>query len=88
MKRKTFSITRTRGLSNRAAAGFVYVANASKSAVWIEKDGERRDGKSIVDFLSLAAPHGSVVTVTVEGEDEEATMRRIIDLIEAELSRR
>ena len=33
-------------------------------------------------LMMLAAGHGSVITVTIEGDDEEAAMNAIIDLID------
>jgi phosphocarrier protein HPr len=85
MKLKTFLVTSTLGLSNRTAAQFVYLAKTSKSKVWIEEGGKKRDGESILDLLELSMPYRSMLTVVVEGEDEDAVMQQISELIKSEL---
>jgi len=86
MKQKTFLVRNRLGLTARGAATFVSTIKASKSVVWVDRDGERRDGKNILELLALAMPYGSKVTITVEGADEDAVMQQISDLIESELS--
>lgn len=81
MKRKTFLLTGKPGMSSRTAAQFVYSARTSKSKVWIEEEGEKRDGRSIADLLDLAARNRDMVTVVVEGEDEDAVMQQIAELM-------
>ena len=51
------------------------------SDVTIEKDGNEVNGKSIMGLLMLAAPLGSVIAVTVSGEDAEEAMKTIGILI-------
>jgi phosphocarrier protein len=69
------------GLHARAAASFVKVAEKYKSDVKIEKDGLSANGKSIMGILMLAAPKGSVVTVTCSGDDAEDAMKELKELI-------
>jgi len=70
------------GIHARPAAQFVKTANRFSSEIRVEKDGEEVEGKSIMGLMMLAAGHGSVITVTIEGDDEEAAMNAIIDLID------
>lgn len=86
MRQKTFLVRNEVGFPARGAAGLVHIANASNSKVWIEKGDERRDGKSILDVLSLGMPCGSKVTVSAEGEDEQRVIRQISDLLESVLT--
>ena len=69
------------GLHARAAAQLVQTANRFRSDVMVAKDGEEVNGKSIMGLLMLAAPVGSVLQVTVSGEDAAAAMQAIGTLI-------
>jgi phosphocarrier protein len=66
-----FEIINRLGLHARAAAQLVQTTNRFLSDVTIEKDGNEVNGKSIMGLLMLAAPQGSVVSVTVAGEDRQ-----------------
>ncbi|TPV96747.1 MAG: HPr family phosphocarrier protein [Myxococcales bacterium FL481] len=57
------------GLHARAASKFVSVANRFDADVWIGKDGQEVNGKSILGVLMLAAAVGSKVTVRCAGRD-------------------
>ena len=69
------------GLHARAAAQLVQTANRFKAEVTVTKDGEQVNGKSIMGLLMLAAPVGSLLCVTVSGEDAEQAMQAIGALI-------
>jgi phosphocarrier protein len=69
------------GLHARAAAQLVKTANRFKAEVLVAKDGEEVNGKSIMGLLMLAAPAGSLLRVTVSGEDAPEAMKVIGDLI-------
>lgn len=70
------------GLHARPAALFVKTSNRFKADVWVEKDGEEVNGKSIMGLMMLAAGHGSVITVTAEGSDETIAIEAIAGLID------
>jgi phosphocarrier protein len=82
MAKKDFTIQNKLGIHARPAAQFVKMANRFKSEILVEKDGEEVDGKSIMGLMMLAAGHGSVIIVSAEGEDEEAALNAIGELIE------
>ena len=69
------------GLHARAAAKLVHTAGAFHSRVLVAKDGEEVDAKSILGIMMLAAGHGSRVTLRCDGNDEEAAMKAVTDLI-------
>lgn len=85
MRQKTFRVKNEPGFPARGAAALVHIASTSRSEVWVERNGERRNGRSILDVLSLGMPYGSEITVSAEGEDEEAVIQRISDLLETAL---
>jgi phosphocarrier protein HPr len=69
------------GLHARPSAMFVRLCARFKSEIWVEKDGEKVNGKSIMGLMMLAAGLGSRLRVTCEGEDEAAAMMEIETLI-------
>ena len=76
-----FKIVNRLGLHARAAAQLVQTANRFSSDVTIEKDGNEVNGKSIMGLLMLAAPQGSLISLTVSGTDAEEAMKVIGTLI-------
>jgi phosphocarrier protein len=69
------------GLHARAAAKFVQTASRFQSEIKIRKNGEEVDGKSILGLLLLAASQGTLITIAVSGEDEDAAFAAVEDLI-------
>ncbi len=66
---KNVVIVNSKGLHARPAASFVKVANRFKCDVYVEKDGEKVNGKSIMGLMMLAAGPGSQITVQAIGHD-------------------
>ncbi|MHB8707304.1 MAG: HPr family phosphocarrier protein [Desulfuromonadales bacterium] len=77
-----FRLVNRLGLHARAAAQLVQTANRFKSDVMVAKDGEEVNGKSIMGLLMLAAPVGSLLRVTISGEDATEAMKTIGALID------
>jgi phosphocarrier protein len=70
------------GLHARPSAMFVKTCNRFKCEIWVEKDGERVNGKSIMGLMMLAAGQGSRLKVSCEGVDETVAMEEIERLLE------
>ena len=83
MPEKEFTITNKLGLHARPAAMFVKVSNSYKSEVWVEKDNEQVNGKSIMGLMMLAAGPGAKIRVRVEGDDAEEALAGIESLIDS-----
>ncbi len=81
MPSRQFTILNKLGIHARPAAQFVKMANRYKSEIKVEKDGEEVDGKSIMGLMMLAAGNGSTIDVRAEGEDEEAALDALGDLV-------
>jgi phosphocarrier protein len=60
---------------------FVKISSRYRAEVWVEKDGERVNGKSIMGLMMLAAGHGSIISVAADGSDAEAALDALADLI-------
>ena len=82
MVKKDFTILNKLGIHARPAAQFVKIANRFQADIFVERDGEEIDGKSIMGVMMLAAGHGSVITVTAQGTDESDAIDAIGDLID------
>jgi len=70
------------GLHARPASLFVKLATSFESEIIVEKDGEEVNGKSLMGLLMLAAAMGSVIKISVKGEDSKLALKAIIELIE------
>ena len=76
---KDLTIENRNGLHARPAALFVKTASRFRSEVWVEKDEERVNGKSIMGLMMLAAGKGSVLRVI--GEDAVLVVTELEELI-------
>jgi phosphocarrier protein len=80
---KDLVINNRNGLHARPAALFVKTANRFNAEIWIEKEGDRVNGKSIMGLMMLAAGKGSTLHLIVEGEDAEELVRALEELIQS-----
>lgn len=78
---KDLVIENRNGLHARPAALFVKTASRFRAEVWVEKDEERVNGKSIMGLMMLAAGKGSVLRVTAEGDDADSVITELDALI-------
>jgi len=78
---KDVTIQNRNGLHARPAAMFVKTASRFTSEVWVEKDGERINGKSIMGLMMLAAGKGSTLHIIAEGGDAEQVVAELEQLI-------
>ena len=69
------------GLHARPCAKFVKLANTFRCEVWVGKDGDTVNGKSIMGLMMLAAGNGSKLMLTCEGTDAEQALAAIEKLI-------
>lgn len=79
---KEFVVGNKLGIHARPAAMFVKVANLYKSEIFVEKDDERVNGKSIMGLMMLAAGPRCKVTVEIEGDDAVEAMADLAKLFE------
>ena len=60
---------------------FVKVANRFDSDIFVEKDGEKVNGKSIMGLMMLAAGPGTTLTVEALGKDASAALQELEELV-------
>lgn len=77
-----FTICNKLGMHARPAAQFVKRASKYTSSIWVEKDDEQVNGKSIMGLMMLAAGHGAKLIVTAEGADAEEALKELGTLIQ------
>ena len=77
MKEFKYVITDPEGIHARPAGEFVKAAASFASDVKITKDGKTVSAKKIFGVMGLAVKKGQEITVTVEGEDEEAAAAKL-----------
>jgi phosphocarrier protein HPr len=69
------------GIHARPAAMFVKVANRFSCNIFVEKDGETVNGKSIMGIMMLAAGPGSKLKVRAEGQDASQALTELEMLV-------
>jgi catabolite repression HPr-like protein len=82
MLEKQVEVKLKTGLQARPAALFVQEANRFSSDVFLEKDGKKVNAKSIMGLMSLAVTAGSVITLIVDGHDEEQAIEDLAKYIQ------
>jgi phosphocarrier protein len=80
---KEVPIVNRLGLHARPAAMFVRIASRHRSEIWVSKEGEEVNGKSIMGLMMLAAGQGSKLRIRCEGPDAEKAMEELEQLINA-----
>jgi phosphocarrier protein HPr len=76
-------ICNKQGIHARPAAMFVRVANRFTCDVFVEKDGEKVNGKSIMGLLMLAAGPTSHIMVEARGQDAAQAVEELDQLIKS-----
>jgi len=74
-------ITNKLGLHARASAKLTQLAAKFKSEVWMTRNHQRINAKSIMGVMMLAAGKGAKVVLEVNGEDEAACLSELAALI-------
>jgi phosphocarrier protein HPr len=69
---KALIVQNKMGIHARPAAMIVRITNKFKAEVFVEKDEEQVNGKSIMGLMMLAAGKGSKVKFIVTGDDAPA----------------
>jgi phosphocarrier protein HPr len=71
------------GIHARPAALIVQTASKFASRIWLEKDGDKINAKSIMGIITLGASYGTPIRIMTDGSDEAAAAAAIKALFEA-----
>ena len=74
------------GLHARPAAMFVRISSRYRAEVWVSKEGEEVNGKSIMGLMMLAAGQGSTLHIRCEGPDADKAIKELEELIKAKFN--
>ena len=81
MKQVEVEIINKLGLHARASAKLTQLAGKFKSEVWMTRNHQRINAKSIMGVMMLAAGKGARVTLEASGEDEAACIEALVALV-------
>jgi len=70
------------GVHVRPASMLVEIASKFESEIWIEKNGQEANGKSIMSLLLLSAEKGSKIKIKAEGPDAEEAVKALVSIVE------
>ena len=80
------TIVNASGLHARPATFFIQKANAYKCSIWIEKEDRKVNAKSLLGVLSRGIAKGMTVTLLADGQDEDAAIAGLCELIDSGFS--
>ena len=80
---KIVTVINKLGIHARPAAVFAKTANRFKSDVFVEKDGETINAKSIMGLMMLAAGPGSKLLVIANGPDAADAVKAVEELVQS-----
>ena len=80
MTEQVITISNRAGIHARPAAVLVQAAKDFKCNIYLEKDKDRINGKSIMGILTLAAAYGTELKIIAEGEDEKEAVEALTRL--------
>ncbi|HBJ84063.1 MAG: HPr family phosphocarrier protein [Prosthecobacter sp.] len=78
---KELTIRNKMGMHARPAAQFVKRASKYQCDVWVEKDDEPVNGKSIMGLMMLAAGRGEKIKIIADGNDAEQAVADLEELV-------
>lgn len=81
MPQREAEILNKLGLHARAAAKLTQLAGRFKSDIWLSRNGQRVNAKSIMGVMMLAASKGSSISIETNGEDENEALQALVELI-------
>lgn len=85
MKTFDYTIKDAMGIHARPAGLLVKEVGKYQSKISLTKDGKTVDAARLMAVMSLGVKQGQTITVTAEGDDEEAAVSGIQAFLEANL---
>jgi phosphocarrier protein len=78
---RTVTVTNSLGLHARPAAQLVRLASTFQSQIELVKDDMAVNAKSIMGVMMLAAECGSTIVFRATGDDAEAAVAALVELV-------
>jgi phosphocarrier protein len=81
---RTLTILNRTGLHARPAALFAQAAGRFSSTIRVLKGSQQADARSVLALMLLAAGQGMEVTIEADGEDEEAAVTALAEMLQSD----
>jgi phosphocarrier protein len=82
MVEKDVTVKNRAGIHARPAGMIVTLANKFSSQIFIEKENEKINAKSIMGLITLGVLCNTVVKISASGSDEAAAVDALVKLID------
>jgi phosphocarrier protein len=79
---RILEICNKKGLHARASAKFCQIVERYDADVRVSRGHESVGGTSIMGLMMLGAAMGDSITIHADGEDAEAALARLVELVE------
>lgn len=76
----TLEVSNKMGIHARPAAMIVRIASRFEGDIWVEKEGERVNAKSIMGIMMLAASKGTILTFYVNSSKNDEFQKEMSEL--------
>ena len=86
MKEFTYVIEDPNGLHARPAGKLATFAKQFASDIRVKTDSKEADGKRLLALMSLGATHGTALTFSISGNDEESACASLEEFCKANLN--
>jgi len=83
MTEKNITVINRAGIHARPAALLVQTIKNFKSNIYIEKNSDKINAKSIMGIITLGAAYGTILKIIADGEDEVFAVETICRLFES-----
>ncbi len=83
MIERMVTIKNRAGIHARPAALLVQTASRFQSTIYIEKENDRINGKSIMGIITLGASYGTSLKLIAEGGDENEAIEAMVKLFDS-----
>jgi phosphocarrier protein len=83
MTEKIITVANRAGVHARPSALLVQTTKNFSSNIFLERNNDRINAKSIMGIITLGAAFGTELKIIAEGEDEEAAVEAVAKLFES-----
>jgi phosphocarrier protein len=83
MTEQKVTVSNRAGIHARPAALIVQTVKNFKCSIYIGRENEAINAKSIMGVITLGASYGTELTISAEGEDEAQAVQVLLDLFQS-----
>ncbi|MDR2767798.1 MAG: HPr family phosphocarrier protein [Treponema sp.] len=87
MKETTLTVKNETGLHSRPADVFVRTAKLYKSDIQVSKGEKKANAKTILKLILLNVCENDEITISADGEDEDAALADLKALVESDFNK-